>query len=149
MPLKQANSSLLHTAALTLKSPEESAFAWRAGVVHTRSQASPFSQDLIMVRGTMAEMWYKALRFREPSAKRNSMRRSTVLATILVNSELYPTAPDAENAVRLAFANALPGQQFENWNVDIEVERAKSFIKAEGRWSSFGGLAEIVEMRGL
>lgn len=77
------------------------------------------------------------------------MRRSTVLATILVNSEIYPNAHDAENAVRLAFTERLPGQPFEDWNVDVEVERAKSFIKAKGRCSSFGGLEEFIEMRGL
>jgi hypothetical protein len=94
-------------------------------------------------------VWYNALRFREPSAKRNSMRRSTILSTILVNSETYSTAHDAEDAVRLAFADVLPGQQFDNWNVDVEVERAKSFIKEKGQASRFVGLDEILEMRGL
>jgi hypothetical protein len=77
------------------------------------------------------------------------MRRSTILSTILVNSEIYANVHDAENAVRLAFADVLPGQPFDGWNVDVEVERAKSFIKTKGRCSSFGGLEEIIEMRGL
>jgi hypothetical protein len=94
-------------------------------------------------------VWYKAVRFFETSAQRNSMRRSTILSTILVNSEVYPNAHDAESAVRLTFADVLPGQTFDDWNADVEVERAKSFIKAKGQCSRFVGLDEILEMRGL
>ena len=77
------------------------------------------------------------------------MRRSIILSTILVNSEIYPNVHDAENAVKVAFAQELPGQAFENWNVDVEVERAKSYIKEKGRCSKFIGRDEIIEMRGL
>jgi len=86
---------------------------------------------------------------REPSAKRGRMRRSTILSTILVNSEIYPNVHDAEDAVRVAFAQELPGQPFDSWNVDVEVERAKSFIKEKGRCTKFNGMDEILEMRGL
>jgi len=77
------------------------------------------------------------------------MRRSTILSTILVNSELFANVHDAENAVRLAFAHELPGQPFEDWNVDVEVERAKSYIKTKGKFPSFDGRVAIIEMRGL
>lgn len=77
------------------------------------------------------------------------MRRSAILATILVKSELYPNTHDAEGAVRLAFAHELPGQPFDDWNVDVEVERAKSFIKEKGSCSGFNERVAILEMRGL
>jgi hypothetical protein len=56
------------------------------------------------------------------------MRRSTVIATCLVQARVLGDLQSAERAVREQFAAAFPGRSFDHWNREVEFRVAQAFI---------------------
>jgi hypothetical protein len=63
------------------------------------------------------------------------MRKSTVIATCLVNFSIINRMDDAENAVRDVFAAEFPTKIFARWNVELDAKAADHIIKTVGRAS--------------
>jgi hypothetical protein len=63
------------------------------------------------------------------------MRRSTVIAQCLVNSEMIKSLDDAERRVRLVFEDEFPNQDFDEWNRNMDDCAAADIIKAVGKAS--------------
>lgn len=64
-----------------------------------------------------------------------SMRRSTVIATCLVNSNMIPRLEDAENRVHGVFLDEFPGSNFNRWNRQLDEQTARNIIRNVGRAS--------------
>jgi hypothetical protein len=57
------------------------------------------------------------------------MRKSTIIATCLVNSRAFSSLPDAEAAVRVDFRHAFPEENCADWNGDVDPDTAASIIR--------------------
>jgi len=63
------------------------------------------------------------------------LKKSTVIATCLVKSNMFRRIEDAESAVRNVFLDQFPTADFDSWNGEIGDEVADGMIKAVGRAS--------------
>ena len=61
------------------------------------------------------------------------MLKSTIIGTCLVNSNVVSRLEDAEIAVRNAFLDEFPEQNFRLWNTDISDSWAQDEIRNGGR----------------
>jgi hypothetical protein len=57
------------------------------------------------------------------------MKKSTIIATCLLNSKFHPTLEDAEYRVMAEFHEEFPDKDFEAWNTDVMENRAKQEIE--------------------
>ena len=60
------------------------------------------------------------------------MKRSTILATCLVNSKMITPLPAAEARVRQVFADCFPEQVFSYWNREVNEQVAQNIISNVG-----------------
>lgn len=63
------------------------------------------------------------------------MRKSTVIATCLVNSNFFRKIEEAEASVQNIFRAEFPHQSFQAWNRNIPDITANNIIKSLGRAS--------------
>jgi hypothetical protein len=63
------------------------------------------------------------------------MKRSTVIATCLVNSNMIRRLEDAETQVQGVFIDEFPNADFNRWNRPIDEQTARTFIRNVGRAS--------------
>ncbi len=63
------------------------------------------------------------------------MRKSTVIAKCLVNSNMIGRLEDAENSVKQIFLDEFPKSSFAEWNHDITNKTAENIIRSVGRAS--------------
>ncbi len=63
------------------------------------------------------------------------MRKSTLIATCLVNSNIITRLEDAERSVAQVFADEFPKAKYLEWNTNINDKTAKDMIEAIGRAS--------------
>ncbi len=63
------------------------------------------------------------------------MRKAEVIATCLVNSNIFREIRDAESAVQHTFSNEFPAQDYWKWNADIDDKAAEHIIVTVGRAS--------------
>lgn len=63
------------------------------------------------------------------------MKKSTLIATCLVNSSMFGCLEAAEAAVRSIFADEFPESDFAHWNRCIDDASARDMIRAIGRAS--------------
>jgi len=63
------------------------------------------------------------------------MRKSSVIAHCLVNSNIIRNLNDAEDAVRGVFNQEFPDQDFNKWNANINDSVAANIIGGVGRAS--------------
>lgn len=63
------------------------------------------------------------------------MRRSTIIATCLVNSDMIQRIEEAECAVQQVFIEQFPKADFSQWNREIDRDTAKNVIRTVGRAS--------------
>jgi len=63
------------------------------------------------------------------------MRKSTVIATCLVNSRMVEDIEGAENAVKSVFQDEFPKHKFQEWNSNIPDKTANNIINAVGKAS--------------
>jgi len=61
------------------------------------------------------------------------MRKSTVIATCLVNSSIVNRLEDAEHLVKQVFADEFPLENFHQWNREMDENTAKNIIRNVGR----------------
>ncbi|VWD15455.1 hypothetical protein BCO18442_03505 [Burkholderia contaminans] len=64
------------------------------------------------------------------------MRKSTIIATCLVNLRCGFNLESAEHKVRQIFAEEFPHADFDAWNQDINDAAANRLIKDQGNLSS-------------
>ncbi len=63
------------------------------------------------------------------------MKKSTVIATCLVNSKMINGMDDAENRVYQVFIDEFPVANFDEWNQEIDETVARQIIKNVGQAS--------------
>jgi hypothetical protein len=63
------------------------------------------------------------------------MKRSTVIATCLVNSNMIRRLEDAESRVHGVFLDEFPNADFNRWNRPLDEQTARNIIKNVGRAS--------------
>lgn len=63
------------------------------------------------------------------------MRKSTVIATCLVNSQMIKDIEDAETVIRKVFQDEFPKHIFQEWNSNIPDKTANNIINAVGKAS--------------
>lgn len=63
------------------------------------------------------------------------MRKSTLIATCLVNSRLIPNIEDAESSVKADFTDNFPHLNFNLWNEEVSDDFAQNIIKIVGKAS--------------
>lgn len=63
------------------------------------------------------------------------MKKSTIIATCLVNSNMINRIDDAENRVYQVFIDEFPASNFAEWNQEINESVARQIIKNVGRTS--------------
>ena len=63
------------------------------------------------------------------------MKKSTVIAKCLVNSDMVRELADAERAVQDIFLDEFPNAVFTEWNQHINDETAEHIIQGVGRAS--------------
>lgn len=61
------------------------------------------------------------------------MKKSTVIATCLVNSSILNRLEDAEHLVKQVFLKRFPMQNFQKWNSEINERTAEGIIRNVGR----------------
>lgn len=64
------------------------------------------------------------------------MNKSTIIATILVNSRIMPSINAAENAIRSVYDEAIVGKSFQHWNTNVDESTANRIIASIGKQSS-------------
>ena len=64
------------------------------------------------------------------------MQRSTLIATCLVNSNMYTRLEDAESRVNEVFQKSFPDQDFLAWNVNVDDHAAEDVIRTIGKAGS-------------
>jgi hypothetical protein len=67
--------------------------------------------------------------------KRTYMRKSTIIAHCLVNSNMISSITDAEHRVRTVFEDEFPNRDFARWNGDVDDAVATDIIRNVGRAS--------------
>ena len=60
------------------------------------------------------------------------MRKSTIIASALVQSRAFTTLAEAESHVRSVFREAFPEESCSAWNEDVEPATAASLIDRAG-----------------
>ena len=63
------------------------------------------------------------------------MRKSTIIATCLVNSDMMERIEEAESIVQQVFAKEFPKEDFTRWNQEINNNTANNIIRSVGRAS--------------
>jgi uncharacterized Ntn-hydrolase superfamily protein len=63
------------------------------------------------------------------------LKKSTIIATCLVNSNMINRIDDAENRVYQVFIDEFPASNFAEWNQEINESVARQIIKNVGRTS--------------
>jgi len=63
------------------------------------------------------------------------LKKSTVIATCLVNSKMINGMDDAENRVYQVFIDEFPVANFDEWNQEIDETVARQIIKNVGQAS--------------
>ena len=63
------------------------------------------------------------------------MRKSTIIATCLLNSSMVNRLEEGEASVRQIFLNERPSADYRLWNSEINDDAAKDIIKTVGRAS--------------
>lgn len=63
------------------------------------------------------------------------MRKCTVIAQCLVNSDMIKPLKEAERVVRNIFHEEFPDQDFDKWNENLNDTAAENIVKAVGRAS--------------
>lgn len=63
------------------------------------------------------------------------MRKSTIIAKCLVNSDMIERIEEAECAVQHVFIEEFPKADFTQWNQEIDSDAAKNIIRTVGRAS--------------
>ena len=66
---------------------------------------------------------------------KNKMKKSAIIATCLVNSDMVSTIEQAESSVRGIFTDEYPHLNFNQWNEEVSYEVAQDIIKNVGRAS--------------
>ena len=61
------------------------------------------------------------------------MRRSTIIAKCLVNSNMYTRLEDAESHVNQVFEKCFPGEDFVAWNLNVDDPAAENVIQTVGK----------------
>lgn len=77
------------------------------------------------------------------------MRKSTIIATCLVNSGLVQHLEEAELVVLRTFRAELPTERFGDWDTEVEDSTARDMIKNVGRASQISIPLFIEDLRGL
>lgn len=60
------------------------------------------------------------------------MRRSTIIASCLVNSKMIDRLEIAEAAIRYHFSEEFPQASFERWNREVDDDAARRIISNVG-----------------
>ncbi len=63
------------------------------------------------------------------------MKRSTIIASCLVNSGMIDELDHAERAVEQIFRDEFPRQDYAVWNSEVDEKKAHQIIKNVGRAS--------------
>ena len=63
------------------------------------------------------------------------MKKSTVIAKCLVNSNMIDRLEDAKNSVRQVFQSEFPNSNFTKWDQEIDDQAAENIINNVGRAS--------------
>jgi len=63
------------------------------------------------------------------------VKKSTVIATCLVNSGMVKDIDGAEKVIRSVFQDEFPKHKFQEWNSNIPKKTANNIIKAVGKAS--------------
>jgi hypothetical protein len=63
------------------------------------------------------------------------MKKSTIIATCLVNSNMSGRLEDAEHSVQQVFRSEFPNASYANWNRDMDEQTSEKVISAVGRAS--------------
>jgi hypothetical protein len=71
--------------------------------------------------------------FTHPSVSGFPMRRSTIIAKCLVNSNMHTRLEDAESHVNQVFEKCFPGQDFLAWNLNVDDHAAENVIQTVGK----------------
>jgi hypothetical protein len=74
------------------------------------------------------------------------MKRSTVIATCLVNSNMVTRIDDAERSVHQIFLDEHPGKRFDDWNGELEDAVARRIIRTVGRASTINVAKFITDL---
>jgi hypothetical protein len=74
------------------------------------------------------------------------MRRSTIIATCLVNSKMIRRLEDAEAAVAAHFRDFFPGCAFVAWNSEVDNRVAEQIIRNVGRASQINVVKFIKDL---
>ncbi|HEX6038555.1 hypothetical protein [Longimicrobium sp.] len=75
------------------------------------------------------------------------MRRSTIIATCLVNSNMVNQIEGAEHKVQQIFRDEFPEEDFAAWNREVGDETAATIIRKIGRASRINVRMFIDELR--
>jgi hypothetical protein len=75
------------------------------------------------------------------------MRKSTVIAQCLVNSNMIRSLEEAEHAVRRVFDEEFPGQNFVQWNSNLDDAYGEQIICNVGRASRINVKCFIDDLR--
>lgn len=63
------------------------------------------------------------------------MKKSTIIATCLVNSNIIGRLEDAEHSVQQIFRSEFPNASYADWNQDLDEATSEKVISAVGRAS--------------
>lgn len=75
------------------------------------------------------------------------MKRSVIIATCLLNSGIVPRLEDGEQAVRTVFQDEYPGEQFPDWDREVDQSAAAHVITTVGRASRINVAKFIEDLR--
>jgi hypothetical protein len=75
------------------------------------------------------------------------MRRSTIIATCLVNSNMISRIEDAEHRVQQVFGDEFPHEDFVAWNREVDDQIASTIIRDVGRASRINVRMFIDDLR--
>lgn len=75
------------------------------------------------------------------------MRRSMIIASCLVHSEMLRSIEEAEQSVRFVFEREFPNEDFRAWDVDVGEKTAEHIIRTVGRASRIDAAAFINDLR--
>jgi len=75
------------------------------------------------------------------------MRRSTIIATCLANSNMINRIQDAEHRVEQVFRDEFPHEDFAEWNREVDDHTAQTIIEGVGRASRINVRMFIDDLR--
>ena len=75
------------------------------------------------------------------------MRKSTIIARCLVNSNMITRIEDAEWRVQSVFEDEFPLQEFARWNTEVNDSSADQIIRNVGRASTINVKRFIEDLR--